>query len=82
MKRFDKPSETLKDSLGHNNSSIQTTPKRAASELYDRAGTRFKVDWEPWSPGEPIIYAGALPEGTTVSDVETILVNLKSEGIL
>jgi len=52
----------------------------AAAELYSRVGARFRVEWQPHSPAEPVIDKGSLPDEVTLSDIENALSAMKSEG--
>lgn len=84
MKRYDHPNSKLANKRGHAGVQLPdgVDVPRAIDELYGRVGERFRVDWEPWSPAEPVIYTAELPDGVTEADVESALNGMKSDGIL
>lgn len=57
----------------------KTDSLEVAEEIYDRVGERFPIDWDMGYKGEPEI---EITDDISKSDVESVLNNLKAEGLL
>lgn len=62
-------------------SDAETDVQAWAEELYSRVGARFPVKWPGDNPRQPIVDSNDLPSGVSMSDVETALSNMKSDGV-
>lgn len=55
--------------------------KNTIDEFYSRIGDKFPINWDTSSrPALPKIKREDLPSDVTVSDVETVLNNMKADG--
>lgn len=84
MKYYNYKERTFKNEKSNDKMDLPNdkTEIDCAEDLYSRLGERFPITWPANSPAEPILDSNELPESITLTDVETTISNMISEGDL